>query len=272
MSKESSSDRLPALNSSKKVYTELNKWLFIRYNFFKENLPMLIILPTILGGIWQVIELALIDLAYIRLFSINQLVPDGLSIIFICLIGYILFNFIRLNYFILSKSVEWFTEQNFLLLLSISIPLIALDLYYYLLVINKVIINFSDLLFNITFFSFVLTISIGLLKIFEAILYKFKFRSLLNNYNFRKFVSIFFIVILVIPSFTIILDWRKLTIGLNNLNNETVLKNRLKTQLNLKDDPKLIYYTRDFLFYKIDKMNRIQIIEMKELFEKEKDH
>lgn len=270
MSNDPLRDKLPTFNTNKKVFAELNKWLAIRYKFCKDNLPMLIILPTILGGIWQVIELARIDLAYIRLFSINQLVPDGLSIIFMCLIGYFLFTIVRLNYYVLSKNVEWFIKQNFIFLLSLSIPITALTLHYYLVLIRKNTLNFSDLIYNIIFFSFILTASIGLMKIFEAILNKLNFKSLINNYNFRKFMSIVFLIVLTIPSFTIIQDWRKLTVKLNNLNNETILKNRLKEQLNLTNNPELIYYTRDFLFYKIDRINKIQLIEMKELFEKEK--
>ena len=187
-----------------------------------------------------------------------------------CLIGYFLFTIVRLNYYVLSKNVEWFIKQNFIFLLSLSIPITALTLHYYLVLIRKNTLNFSDLIYNIIFFSFILTASIGLMKIFEAILNKLNFKSLINNYNFRKFMSIVFLIVLTIPSFTIIQDWRKLTVKLNNLNNETILKNRLKEQLNLTNNPELIYYTRDFLFYKIDRINKIQLIEMKELFEKEK--
>lgn len=271
MSIESSSNEVTTSTTNKRVFTELNKWLKAKYEFCKDNLSMLVILPTVLGGVWQVIELALVDPSYIRLFSINQLVPDGLSIIFISLIGYFLFTITRLNYFVLSKNVEWFTKQNYIFLLSLSIPLTTLTLYYYLEIIRKNTLIFSDLVYNIIIFSFILTISIGLFKMFEAILYKLNFKSLINNYNFRKFMSIAFIIVLIIPSYTIIQDWRKLTIKLNNLNNEKVLKIKLKNDLNLEKEPELVYYTRDYLFYKINAINNIHVVEMKDLFSIKKE-
>lgn len=267
MSNESSRNKLPSFNTSKKVFTELNKWLFIRYKFFKENLPMLIILPTILGGIWQVIELAKIDPSYIRLFSINQLVPDGVSIIFVGLVGYIIFLLVKLNYYVFSKKVEWFIGQKIPFLLTISIPPFFLLLYYYPMIMHKKTLFFSDLIFNIFFISFIITILTGLIKILEAISYKMNFKLLINNYNFRKFMLIFLLLLISLPLISTIKNWRYLTLSLNNLNNELLLKNRIKEKLNLKQKPELIYYTRDFLFYKIDE-GKIQVLETKELFEK----
>ena len=44
----------------------------------KENLSIIILLPTVLGGIWQTLELISIDLSFLRFFSVTQLVSDGI--------------------------------------------------------------------------------------------------------------------------------------------------------------------------------------------------
>ncbi|MFB6456194.1 hypothetical protein ACE38W_13055 [Chitinophaga sp. Hz27] len=53
----------------------------------KDILSIIVVLPTIFGGIWQLLELICINPAYIRFFSVTQLVPDGLLILSIILSG-----------------------------------------------------------------------------------------------------------------------------------------------------------------------------------------
>jgi len=56
---------------------------FFNYTWIKDNISMLILFPTICGGLWQIIELSSIGTQYIRFFSISQLVSDGLLILYI---------------------------------------------------------------------------------------------------------------------------------------------------------------------------------------------
>lgn len=53
------------------------------YNTLKENIGMVVLVPTLLGGLWQVMELATLGTPYLRFFSLSQLVSDGLLILFI---------------------------------------------------------------------------------------------------------------------------------------------------------------------------------------------
>lgn len=57
---------------------------YISFSWIKDNLSFLILFPTVCGGIWQLFELIAIGPAYIRFFSISQLVSDGI------LVGYVL--------------------------------------------------------------------------------------------------------------------------------------------------------------------------------------
>jgi len=62
--------------------------------FLKEYLPLIIVIPTFLGGIWQILELSIISMSYVRFFSISQLVADGILIIMIIfplIIGFMFF-------------------------------------------------------------------------------------------------------------------------------------------------------------------------------------
>jgi hypothetical protein len=53
------------------------------YSKIKDNLSVFIIIPALLGGIWQVVELASISTAFIRFFSVSQLVADGTLLLFL---------------------------------------------------------------------------------------------------------------------------------------------------------------------------------------------
>jgi hypothetical protein len=52
-------------------------------SWIKDNIGMIILVPTVLGGLWQIIELARIGIPFIRFFSVSQLVSDGLLLLFI---------------------------------------------------------------------------------------------------------------------------------------------------------------------------------------------
>lgn len=62
----------------------------ITYTWIKDNLGAIILIPTLLGGIWQIIELLMLGVPFIRFFSVSQLVSDGLlilSILAFCAFG-----------------------------------------------------------------------------------------------------------------------------------------------------------------------------------------
>lgn len=57
-----------------------NKDLLKGYNLTKESIPVLLAAISGLGALIQLFELSRIDIAYIRFFSVNQLVPDGILV------------------------------------------------------------------------------------------------------------------------------------------------------------------------------------------------
>jgi len=63
----------------------------------KNNLALIILIPTILGGLWQIVELSKMSVSFIRFFSVTQLLPDGLLMLFILISLYIVYYFGSLN-------------------------------------------------------------------------------------------------------------------------------------------------------------------------------
>lgn len=63
------------------------------YKYAKNNLSIIILLPTILGGLWQLIELSSLSFSFVRFFSVTQLLPDGLLILTMIVLLYTAYYF-----------------------------------------------------------------------------------------------------------------------------------------------------------------------------------
>lgn len=82
------------------------------YKLIKENLSAIILIPTILGWLQQIISLSIIWIPYIRFFSISQVIPDGLLVIWIILVVSLLTYATHIFFKkILTPIIEvWFTK------------------------------------------------------------------------------------------------------------------------------------------------------------------
>jgi hypothetical protein len=56
---------------------------YLSNNWIKDNIGTIVLVPTVLGGVWQIVELSRMGIPFIRFFSVSQLVSDGLLLIFI---------------------------------------------------------------------------------------------------------------------------------------------------------------------------------------------
>lgn len=81
------------------------------YKWLKENLSLVILAPTILGGIWQILSLGIIGTPYIRFFSVSQLVSDGLLLMFIFFWMFLFFHIMHLSIFGSEEKLPVKPEQ-----------------------------------------------------------------------------------------------------------------------------------------------------------------
>ncbi len=158
--------------------------------FLKRNLNLIIILPTILGGLWQIIELSQMSFSFIRFFSVGQIIPDGLLILMLLII-FFLSAMILVYYW---KKIDSDVEENemvskksnirysilFLILFLGCVPLIIYTNNYFINNIESMISLFFYMPVNIIFILF------SLLFIHNAILFcpdnRMRFyKTILNN-------------------------------------------------------------------------------------------
>ncbi|MGJ8548987.1 hypothetical protein [Winogradskyella wichelsiae] len=124
-------DKKVNIKDSVNINQHIKKW----YCRIKNNITMILLVPTFIGGLWQVFSLLSLGFEYLRFFSVTQLVADGL--LMIILIPIVTF-FPLMSYFILKSILSDIIKSNKKALSTgmissfvISIGLLLLLNYYY---------------------------------------------------------------------------------------------------------------------------------------------
>ncbi|WP_405226322.1 hypothetical protein [Dokdonia sp. Asnod1-B02] len=109
-------------------------------SWIKDNLTLIAVSVTLVGGIWQLLELLLLGIPYVRFFSASQLLADGIIVLLISLIGLLVYGF---SYTIEKIEVgTWKGELNWIGM----IVLIFLHLLYLFLCFDFIYLIFQELL------------------------------------------------------------------------------------------------------------------------------
>ncbi len=263
----------------------LNHYIFKKYSLTfndpKDILPIILLIPTFIGGIWQILELGYIGTPYIRFFSVAQILPDGLVIIFIIF---------SLSLYI-SNTAAIYEKKSFvhhtkykmrwlLIFLIGNLALIIIGIIGFIKfhktneILMNVIIQFTLLYFLIRAIIYIceLLITIRLKikniepKILDDIFNDFIKQDYTKNYT--RILTLIFLTLFIITLYFSSQLIRKFAYYPNNFENITKLENELIKNFRLCEPPKLEYFNKDYLFYKfkIDDKERVYVIESKNLF------
>ncbi len=261
----------------------------------KDNLSVILIVPAILGGLWQLIELSSIETSYIRFFSVSQLVADGILILFILSTIYLSLQLILLLLYpnLLLKNLKNETEdikKNKAPSIKTGVGLtISSLLLFSLFSLSVFLFDFDKLSFKLFFLIPMLIFTIfclvlfleGLTEIIKAIVYKDpqrvkKFTEFLRNDKKKFFIKRTVAIILLFLFFFILY---LLYFTVNNLRNLYLIPTNLENRKNItclvsKEYPKAkeikIHYFNDSYFF-IEILNKsgsksIVIYKFEEMF------
>lgn len=249
----------------------------------KDNLSLIVIVPVLLGGIWQLIELASISFSFIRFFSSSQLIADGLLIIFLLFLFMILVVLTEILADLRnerSNMARIFTENeasrtsSYTLILvmtgfSIFSFLVFRSLFHFMGKVEEMK-SFNILSFILTVFAyfFISSHNIRLLKRIKRKYDVEKIKSLLLVFSF---VLLFQLYLLYEIGFRL----HKSFLLPKNLSNLEVLASDLKTQ-NKGAKIKLLYFNDKYIFYEIQsvksKSSKIKIVRFETLMTEKKEH
>ncbi|AWI26868.1 hypothetical protein [Flavobacterium pallidum] len=122
-----------------------------KFELIRKNLPIIIIVPALLGGYWQLSQIIKIAPIFLRFFSVSQMVADGLLfgvvIMLAIIIPYLIANYIWK--FIGKLSLYWIYFTSLLLNLIMLFCLI-----YNQFISNKFVVYiviFSGIVFSFNF-------------------------------------------------------------------------------------------------------------------------
>lgn len=92
----------------KKTLKERIRWVI-------DNITIVLLLPSFLGAVWQILELSSMNIAYIRFFSISQIPVDGTLILFLGLLllamGKIIITFVKFDF---ETKAKQYKDENLL--------------------------------------------------------------------------------------------------------------------------------------------------------------
>lgn len=248
-----------SIETSKKSKFETYKEILL------EHWGVLIFIPAILGGLLQILKLASMDSSFVRFFAVEQVVPDGLLVIFISILSYLIYKgFSQINFKAKHTTLGW-NIINFLRY-TILYLLILFILSYFVYVIPREDTNLVNLTIRIVF-EILIVQTICYYYITISYLYYFKNKSdysEVSDDDFKKFLKkiIFYdkvgdsslyglvvLIFLVAFLYEISNVYSELN-KIKNIENEKIYIAKVKNKLSIKNDLSIEYYNGKYIFLK----------------------
>ncbi|MBS7255857.1 hypothetical protein [Flavobacterium branchiicola] len=239
----------------------MNKYLTRLYNNIKDNLSMIALIPTLFGGIWQIIKLGNLSSNMIRFFSISQLLSDGILFLLIVVLPLIFTvpiilvedeNQIKSNDDVLEEKMD----KDFLSII-IYIAGFILILFSLFQVPKYITIdNISSLVECISYMYM-------LLGILFFIMYKFITKDVFIH---KLFFSSYAIIICCVT----FISYSNISKNFNNISNFDHMINKLEKKERYSEKPKILYFNDKYIFIElVIKKNKKSILIKKidDLFE-----
>jgi len=225
-------------------------------DFFKEYLSIFLIVPTVIGGVYQIVNIIYyVGFPYIRFFSVAQVIPDGI------LVGIFLIYFL-LVISIFTEMIRFFnwnvddiggirTKIFFIIALSILLFLITF----------KFLKSNPESIFTYIFYDF-LFFNLMVLVFYIITLLVINI-SIDNSYKILNFIY-WFVLISYIISISFLLenkikDLNDKIIKDDKFYNSYILLEKL-VKKNGTPNILLLYANRDYLFFSINKNGSTQIL------------
>lgn len=249
--------------------------------FFKENKEIIILIPTLLGGLYQILNIViLVGMPYVRYFSVSQVIPDGLLIFIAVFWIYIAFQILLILYKEVSKKIEDEKKHCFLFNAFYIIFLCSLGAYIiYIMSLENDFSNFGSVLTRYTAYAGGTLFIWGGIKHFLMVTSLDNWiKSKLSNINGdrkSKCIILFIIICLgifikIVPNEIGIIN--EIFIKVSNFENYSSFSKEIQKTYGMKSEPQLLYINKDYAFFKIpnkipEKEGKILVLDAKSLTE-----
>jgi len=249
----------------------LKKYLDVINNYFS----LIIAAPAVLGGLWQIVSLISIDPAFIRFFSVSQILADGLymlivmssfGIIIAALLA--LINYSRKqgeisnehsNEVIPEKAVEGRLEIG---LLYIPLAILLGWCIYWLTAkffaekIDIIDFLFLPILFLVIIFEFIIILTI---------VYNLLTKKISLSKTVTKVFSIIFIAVACFYFYVVLEKFNSSFLMSDSLLNVENVLNKFKIP-GKPNNFEILYFNDTYIFVEFEKNHKIKIIKFEEFF------
>lgn len=238
-------------------------WRFLEY--LKSHPTLVLLIPTLIGGMAQILELANLGLPFIKYFSYAQVIPDGLTylialLVFLVVLMYvIIFSKLMLGKISIKSTKKMIIIHNLIVVFSLNIVI----LFY-----SKLSSDFS---IGIIFFKLFLSLSGAVLLLYLILLlsyYSIHLYICLKKVDVSNYYSVedylldkieenkekltnFLIVFLAIVFLLIGSHLNKVIKAIGNINNVGNIKifvEKTRHNSEYKIYPKVLYFNREYVF------------------------
>lgn len=239
------------------------------YIRLKDNLSIILLVPTLLGGVWQLLELSSISTSFIRFLSLGQLVADGILILFVFTLFYASFRMVSSSFHKKSFIVDSKKTSS----IAVEIALIVLTSIAFIFVVLPVLneiyetrkVGIIDIVILIPIVTMVFGgFLLGSISIIENLLNKrnepiekglrYKWIKSILGFTLKLFMIILFFAILKFVLVDLnphLSSFRHSILSPENLLNKELLDKKLIEEHHLKQKPTLLYNNDKYLFYEI---------------------
>lgn len=211
------------------------------YTLIKDNITIYALIPTVTGGIWQMIKLLQISPNMIRFFSLSQMISDSVLIILFFSVPFISFFIILIDVFYDEEGRYHFDNyQRFSIFKKfIALALISLAFIFLFHLNDKIEINSNKIL---------LISLVSVAGIFTFLRYCLLSFLRNNETAFSFFIAIYSAINFLLISSTI----DNITKDLNDINNFTSLITKMENEQCYSNKPKILYFNDKYIFIEIE--------------------
>jgi magnesium-transporting ATPase (P-type) len=231
----------------------MNEYLHSYYKKIKENVTMIAIVPTVLGGIWQLWMLGSISSNMIRFFSISQLISDGLLLLvfFVFPVSIILQTIKNRRK---DNTLQTETPNQYVNVLVIVVVIIFVTLIFTLLTIGWLISDIRTI------------IQLKELSSLWKFLFLLSFLTTLVYVLFGKFIDriltfgIFVSIVLITNIAITLVCFYKVSKDILSIENIQVLLHNIEKEDCYSKAPEILYFNDKYIFIALEKKNKKSIL------------
>lgn len=227
----------------------------IRY--LSKHLSLVLLIPALLGGIWQIIELSQMSFAYVRFFSPSQVLADGLLLLILLIFFTGTFFFLYLIYsrYINSKSVDSNDESLEITSKTNYIKGISLFILYIILLLLEIYTLSNILKKPDSFFTILILFPVATIILYLALAtWMFANLSIVKTWFYRSILrhTIWLWFLTIIISFVLTASSFRNSFALpKNLVNTDIIVHQI-AETNPEAQPVIVYNNDKYLFIELN--------------------